>query len=409
MSNSLLRAVAVAVVMIAMSIACCSASADDIGDPQPKLTWQEFLDCQLVVVGKYQSHKDAVLTIRVERVLKGNAKAGDALDVALRHWWSVETGPVGWEAMMQEAKGDGKPRICYKAQLMNPGDLVPCAVVGPAESAIFFIPLRRDAVLVRPGQLQPPQLGDGWQQALDGKRMDLVFRLGQGVDEKLAREAREELERTRDPRILSLLVDELVETADRGHGPMRGHFHGDSARPGDLLCAIGDRKGDIYDRALRRVEPALKSSRYGAHRLAYVMGRVDPDRALKQFRVWIEAPPLPFQAGQPRPKAVDQIPELIEVDINFRKVAVHGLGSVANESAMDLCISLLPDKDVGDAALSSIRQMIGGQEVESERQRSLRIHARPRLAGTTPPPNLSKNSQDAYIWMTKNELNPNPR
>ncbi|MEX0715170.1 MAG: hypothetical protein WD066_01215 [Planctomycetaceae bacterium] len=406
MPNRLLRTVAVIVAMIATSIASRSASADNIVDPQPKMSWQELLDCRLVVVGKYQSHKEAVLTIRVERVLKGDAKAGDALEVSLQHWWSVETGRVGWEAMMQDGKADGKPRVCYKEQLMNPGGLVPVAVVEPGESAVFFLADGQDVALVRQGQLQPPLLGDGWQQAIDGKPMDLVFRLGQGVDGELARVAREELERNRDPRILSLLVDELVEKADRGVWPMRGYFHGVSARPLDLLCEIGDRKGDVYDRALQRIEPALKSSRYGAYRLAHVMSRVDPERALKQFREWIKAPPPRIQAREPRPRGADQVRELIEVDVRYRRLAVVGLGSIVDESTLDIAFSLLSDDAVGDDAFNSIVRMTFHAEAPRDRRRSLFEIARKRLAGMTLPPHLSKNSHDLYKQIVDGEWSP---
>src|SRR5438067_669669 len=124
-------------------LAAPAAPAEIIVDPLKPFSWKEMLACEQVVVAKYKSHdKDRKLTLEVVRVLKGPPlKPGDTVTVALKHWYSVETGPVGYDKMLDRKAKNNVPKLCYKTQLMNPGDAVPVPVIDDVrQPAIYFLP-----------------------------------------------------------------------------------------------------------------------------------------------------------------------------------------------------------------------------------------------------------------------------
>jgi len=118
-------------------------------DPEPPMSWDGLLACELAVVAKYASHEGQELQLEIVEVLKGEARAGQTLKVNLEHLYTVETGRVGWDRLTnQNAAADGIPKLCYKGQIINPGDLVPLAVRSDArQPAIYFFSTREQPVL----------------------------------------------------------------------------------------------------------------------------------------------------------------------------------------------------------------------------------------------------------------------
>jgi hypothetical protein len=382
--------VAAAMAVFFAWVAMSPARGALIVDSKTPMAWDDLVGCELVVVGKYASHKDDVMTIKVERVLKGPAKAGDLMNVKMEHWWSVETGPVGFEPVVpDQKKADGKTRICYKVQIMNPGPLVPEPVLDADQSAIFFFS-SHDAALERPGQIRSAALADGWEQALAQKPTDLVFRLGQGVDEKMTKDAIQELKEKREGKVLDILVQELGDTSsrdtvDRFHAPCDAQA---------ILVAIGDQGGDVYDRARRAFveKPRDLSERYRNGRCVTVMSHANPGRALPQLWAWI--------SGK-------------DSNTEVRQICVMALAWAATPDAMRMAISLLPDKDVGNSAMYAIQAMlVTGQTwpeptISAENRTKLRAVARKELKGTKPPENWSKDSKAEYVWILEHDLEEN--
>ena len=356
----------------------------------PSMTWDDLLACKLVVVGRYDSHKAGNMSIKVERVLRSPAnevvKVGDVIEVSLEHWWTVETGPVGFNAMEQDAKGDGKPRLCYKGQLMSPGPLVPKPVLEKEQSGIFFFP-GRQAVLKRWLQLQPLAQAEGWQQALDGKPIDLSFRLVQTLNQKMHGDAIDELKTSRDQRIMA----ELIDTMANGPGwdqPSSALFHGTD--PLYLLIAMGDKKGDLYDAIRARIKPTLKRQPpWPAYFLADILAQVDPARAVHEFRGWIKNPPAP----------------------EYKRMAVTALGWAGTEESLNLAMDMISDSETAEIAILSVRIQIGGgisypgPVFTREQRAKLWGIAKARLTDPNPPGNLSKGAGDAYRWLVGSELN----
>jgi hypothetical protein len=198
-------------------------------DPKSPLRWHELMDCELVIVGHYHSHKEKTLSLKVLRVLKGkDVKSGDIIAVALTHRYSNETGAVGWEAMLGK-KVESYPKLCYLTQLMNPGGLHP-VLLGPdvREPNLYFLPKASKPALERRNQVHDLRWEEGWRQAVQGQPMDLCFRLLQTQNPSFARDALEELFESRDSATLHRLADK------------------DDAPEETILVAVGRQKQDVY-------------------------------------------------------------------------------------------------------------------------------------------------------------------
>lgn len=300
-------------------------------DPQQPLRWEEMLTCERVFLGKYREHKDKVLSLEVMRVLKGNGlKPGDVVAVSLEHRYSVETGFVGWESWTnKDKKPDGIPKLCYKQQLMNPGDLVPIRVIADVrEPGLYFLPKAGKPELKRLGQVQDSFLIEGWKQALDGRPMVLTFRLVQRVDPGLQRKALEELHAGRDAATLDRLFDWIVNP------PPVGDYREVGAA--DIILKIGDKQGDVYDRAWTR----LKSENAGTNpyrfgMLARIMALANGERAWEHFGQVLKGPSLPL------------------------KQAVAGaVGHLHTEKALELSFNLLRDAELAKYAKWSLHELI---------------------------------------------------
>ncbi len=325
-----------AIFLLAIIVASWSthANAEIWIDPESPLTWDGALASELVVLARYESHQDKTVTLTVLEVLKG-APARKTLVVELQHLYTLETGPVGWEAFGNEKKpGDGVPKLCYQTQIINPGGLVPMPIRKDArEPALYFFADSAKPTLKIRGQIQSPLLKMGWQQALDDKPMELLFRLTQHINGELSRDALEELGRTRDGRCLDQL---FVWIAD----PPSDEEHL-SSQSATYLSRLGDRDGDVYDRARKRMADAAPgASPYRFYSLATIMSIVDQDRA------WTDLPQL---AGEESPLLV-------------RKGALSGIGRIPKREAAELALKMLRVTNLAETALGAVQRLLQGEE-----------------------------------------------
>jgi hypothetical protein len=301
-------------------------------DPEAPMTWDAMLACELVVKAKYESHSGSELKLKVLEVLKGNAEQGQVLTIKLQHLYTVETGAVGWDTMVKrEDPPDAVPKLCYKQQLTNPGDLVPASLLDDArEPAIYFFSKAGEPAIKRLGQVQPAEQQQGWQQALDGRPMALLFRLTQDTNKELARDALEELGKTRDPACLDQLFAWLLSP------DLRHRFA--TFQCSTILARLGDKSGDVYDRAARRLTTAAPcTNEYRFYPLANLMVRSDERRARTD------------------------LPSLIvnkELPLPVRNAAVVALGGIATRSAAQLVLDCFRDAELGEAATSAARQLL---------------------------------------------------
>lgn len=319
--------------LFAISVAVHPGHAENWHDPEPPLTWDATIGCELVVLARYDSHKDGELTLRVAEVLKGKLDTKQPLTVKLAHLYSVEMGPVGWDRMRKRV--DHKtPKVCYKQQFMKPGALQPVAVRPDArEPAIYFFPRASEPVLKVRGQVQSPFFQKGWQQALDQRPMDLLFRLMQDVNRELSRDALEELGKSRDPAAIDQLITWTVKSAP--DVPTAEY------RSPTLLARLRDHKGDVYDRARKTLLAAVVDKEdYRPIRLGSLLAIVDPKRAAKDL-------PGILSADQP---------------LIVRRAALHGLARIPERWACQLALDSLRDADLAESAVGSLHAQLEGED-----------------------------------------------
>lgn len=246
-------------------------------DLKPPMSWDDKLACELVIVGRYESHTNGVLALRVLRVLRGDGvKSNELVSVGLENRYSVETGSVGLEAMMPNAKSDGIPKLCYKTQVSIPGPLEPAKIIPDVrEPAVYFFSKASASTLEREQQVQLATQTENWQQALDGKATPLIFRLAQPAWDRIQRDALEELFESRD----RTTIHQLYDWASRSSLSMEPYS------AAEILAAIGDKNGDVYDRGLELLtHPGQGVKKDDYVNLADILAHVTPDRAVDDFR-----------------------------------------------------------------------------------------------------------------------------
>ncbi len=329
-------------------------------DPKPPMRWSELIGCELVVVAKYEKHDAKTLSLRVVRVLKGkDVKPGGIVKTTLEHWYSVETGPTGFESFRPKAKAkaDGIPKLCFKSQMMNPGPVVPVRVLSDVrQPAVYFFPKAKTPVLQQRGQVQFTFFADGWAQAVSGKDMDLSFRLMQRTNQPLARNALEELYRTRDPKVIGRLIDWTIKRPIEQALMYQMHSPNEA---GTILISIGDRDGDVYNPLMKWLTKGGKpGGEYSNHRVGKVLARIDPGRAFDDFSKMIK-----------------------EGDAGHKKIATISLAYVYSEKAVGLCINLLEDKNLATDAIWALSQGLSSSQHRSLLPTVWRLRAltRPRL------------------------------
>lgn len=378
-------------------------------DPKEPFTWKDLLDCELVVVARYKSHKKSKLELKqsiekctleleVVRVLRGQScKAGDSITVALEHWYSIETERIsykGWDLEelngSKEKKPDGFPQLCYKQQFENPGPVRPYKIVPDVcEPEVYFFPAARAPALERHGQVQPRWSADGWQQALDNKPIDVLFRLRQDISASIARAALDELYATRDPAVLDQLFAWLRQP------PQVSYESPHPYKATEVLILLGDKKGDVYNRALKMLvedkdvgktrskNEQLFESAAALHQgtnaywradLARIMARAAGARAYRDFSSWIDKGP----AG-------------------LRPLAVRSLGYLRNEKALDRALELLKDPALAEDAVVALSSLFFDSRSDKPRScRAGRLHERalPRLEAALRAPDIADEVKD---------------
>ena len=226
-------------------------------DPKEKMSWEELLNCELVVVGRcVEVEGTRKIHVQVDRVLCGDtAQNGEIILVPLEHWYSIGVG--SGHAPLKES-------ICYKKDRLN-GELSRL-ISDPALPAIYFFPDQDRPALVRDGQFQNARFAEDWRCAIDGIPTGLLFRLFQNTNPVLKDQALDELCRHRDQRV----IEELFQWIDEG-------FFVWFAR--DTLRNIGDWNGDVYKRAVARLEKNGRDNVFGQ-----IIKAMDAQRASESFR-----------------------------------------------------------------------------------------------------------------------------
>ena len=109
-----------AILLLAVTFGRPAFAADD-HDPSPPMRWNEMLACQSVVLAKYQSHQDKILSLTVLYVLKGDhLKPGDTVKVSLENRYSCQDGDKFSSPLPPGVIQQTVPQICYQTQMGNP-------------------------------------------------------------------------------------------------------------------------------------------------------------------------------------------------------------------------------------------------------------------------------------------------
>ncbi|KPK98343.1 MAG: hypothetical protein AMK75_07060 [Planctomycetes bacterium SM23_65] len=356
-SGSVRHGVLAAVPLLLLALSSRAMANIDY-DPKPTMRWSELVGCELVVVAKYEAHDLNGLRLRVVRVLKGkDVKPDDVVKVALRHRYSIETGPTGLSSRDPNAKRDGIPKLCYAVQIFNPGDPLPTKIIPDVrQDAVYFFSKADKPALERKGQVQFALFADGWRQAVNGLPMGLTFRLMQSVSGPVSWDAMEELGRTRDPVVIRKLIDWTV-AAPAG----RGYFmHGNRTRRGErILSIIGDLGGDVYTPLwVELMKGGRPGHDYALYSMRELLAQIDPKRAFRDYAREIAH-------GKP-----------------WRRDAfIRALGYIRSEEAVALSIDLLTREKrlepVLGALYSGLKPPVPWHHTEVNR---LRAFARPKLA-----------------------------
>ncbi|RYG68340.1 hypothetical protein EON80_11870, partial [bacterium] len=358
-------------IFVSISLITHNVRAESFHDPVSPMSWEQMKSCELVVAAHYQSHDTgagsrddqdvksgissesrSTLTLSIDRVLKGaNVKPGDAITIDLRHLYSVETYPV--DESWREKISDGVPRLCYKIQPKNPGGLTPRQIVSDVrQNVLYFLPKASTPFLEQIGQVQMLDFEKDWEAALHGFTPSLEFRATQNFSEKLRESALDEIYATRNPITLDLLFNRLVSAAYRDR-------LGSSAQR--ALMAIGDHKGDVYNRARKRFlagaddwlpDDLTPDERFqyrraqkfneettGRHRTAMqcaqIMAMADGERAAREFVVQIQQKHIPIS-----------------------DMALDQLGSTNSDYALDFAFRLLEHPETVRQGAEIIRKLL---------------------------------------------------
>ena len=339
-------------------------------DPKPAMGWKDLVNCELVVLARYESHQGDKLKLKVQRVLKGPAKPGDVLTVNLEHLYSIETGELFAETWVRPTtQPDGIPRLCYKTQIENPGDPVPVRIVPDCrKEELYFLPNAGAPALTRDGQVQPALLTDGWQQALEGKPADLLFRLVQQASYRVRRDALEEFYAKRDPKTIVQLLDWICNAPLREYSFGYGNFW-----PDEVLLAIRDKDGKIYNRLMDIFTGKVTGRNpYAAPAAGYDLGRLDPTRAFRDLSGFIRNDPI------------------------MRIPALRAIATADGEQVVPLMIELLKEKEpVGTLALEALGAALRPSYQERSwpgcdpaRRDRLRSWAKPKLVAALTQPDI---------------------
>ena len=315
-------------VVMAVLLSAAPVLANPWND-SPPMRWPEMAKCELIVLAHYDSCQGGKVRLTVQRALKGTAKPGDVLSVAIKKdTYTIETGRV-WPLLGGPAtEPDGVPKLCYKTCAWIITADPPTQVVPDCrKDELYFFPKAAAPALDRIGQVEPAFLAGDWQRVLDGKPPSLLFRLLPHTSVRDRREALEELYANRDPKTIEQLFDWVLID------PLRGYeFSNDNFSPGDILAAIGDKDGSLYTRLMKVFTDNARGQ--GA----------DAQARAGQALVWLDPG-----------RATKDLSDLIRNDGGLRIPAIQALGNGGGEQAAGRLIELLSQKDpVGGEAIKAL-------------------------------------------------------
>jgi hypothetical protein len=252
---------------------------------EPAPPWIDLLKSELVVVGRYKSHNNGVVSLQVVEVLRGKAcKPGDVLPVKLSQ-------SIGFKFhVLEDVKGNAHfvdrllasnhkfhhPKMVFiEEQAKQVHETV---ITYNAETPQVYFFLKEDRPLLsQPDQVQPDRRR-GWKWVLDGKPADLSFRMLYSPDSDMSRKAVALLFETRGREAIAGLVEGMTETS----GLPRIYQTREFAER--VLRSLGDKGGDVYDPVLKALSSGLGAYYDHAYRLARVLARADGKRAVADFK-----------------------------------------------------------------------------------------------------------------------------
>jgi hypothetical protein len=259
--------------------------ADVVHGQEPVPPWNDLLKSELVVFGRYKSHKNGVLSLQVVDVLRGNAcKPGDLLPVKLSQ-------SIGFKFhVLQNVKGTQQfvdrllasndklhhPRMVFveeQAKQVHESLITYNAEV----PQIYFFAKENQPLLNRPDQVQAYRRR-GWKRLLDGKPADLSFQMLYAPESDMSRKAIAEVFKTRDREAIDGLIEGMMEIPVN---PRSYQTHEFAER---VLRALGDKDGDVYDPVFKALSSGLGAHYDNSYRLARILARADGKRAIGDFK-----------------------------------------------------------------------------------------------------------------------------
>jgi hypothetical protein len=338
------------------------AQAEPADPPPPPMSWEAAMACELVVVATYEAHGESSLRLHVRRVLKGSLPTLDAtIDVGVEMPFAVVTTPPGDIEQRRARGGDEKgPWLCTMSKLRGGAPWRPTALMTTSTaSAIYFLPKASSPVLREAGQVQRPSLADGWATSLSGGKADVLWRLTQPTDPVLGNQALEEVASSRDARALETLVADVVTPPEDVGWPLSRGW----SLAATTLREVGDVQGDVYDRALARLDDPVTKG--GHDDLAAICALADPARAAKD---------LIARTAADRPFPI-------------RQAAIRALGDVGTGEVLEALLRFVEGSDpfAADSAAEGLKTLLRAEYHYDVRRRTadvarLRAQAWPRLA-----------------------------
>ncbi len=379
--------------LCAALLAPAGAKAQPAPDPKPPMSFQELLDCQLVVLGRYEGHDEQSLSLRVVNVLKGPGRSGGLLKVQLKHRYCIETGPVGppLPGGRQPGQDEGAANLCYKFQMLGTGGPVPAKALDDLrQPAVYFFQQADEPSLARRGQVQPGLLAEGWRAALAGRPTSLIFRLAQPVSPSIRREALEELHRTRDARTLQQLLTWVAEPVPAFQAALPCRFS-----PEEVLAAVGDRNGEVYGPLLRLLQASQPQDARAALRIAPLLAQVSPRRAVRDLPALLERGPAAL-----------------------RKPLAESAGYLASDEGLNLIFRMLSGKDplLFDGGIRALSHLLfsplppTGLDTRQTEQLKQRAFAQLKnlTAGDDLPAGAKENLRKAFASLLEEPKEPHP-
>jgi hypothetical protein len=262
------------------SVICLSLATGNVhGQEAAPPPWSDLLKNEFVVVGRYASHKNGVMSLQVVEVLRGKAcKPGDILPVKFTQKFGfkftfVENGQFAQRILVANDDDMKWPQLVLVEE--KDGQLHETVLTAPRALHTYFFDREAELVLDRPDQLQPDRRR-GWKQALEGKPVDLSFQILYDLESETSRKAIRELARTRDKEAIAGLIEAMTQE------PSSPRVYLGRQVAKRVLLSLGDKDGDVYDPVRKTLKP---NTAVGTTAVFAELGpRLDRKRALADFK-----------------------------------------------------------------------------------------------------------------------------